>query len=380
MTDPQGHRRGRVHRLWAYDRVWRVECRQARPVLPSNLRAAFHANGHLLTYTAVLLSGITPKQLRTLVAAGAVVRVRNGVYACGEHWRTASDHAGRGLLEARAASLTMTHHHVLSHDSAAHALGLPFLAPRTRLVHVTRPDVRGGRTCSGVKHHGAPHRIDQVVRTDAGEVLDVARTAVDLVREHGIRTGLGACDAALRMGVRPRDLDSAARPMTSWRGIRTVRLALEWADPGADNPGESLARLAVLETGLGRPTTQFPVRLPDQVAWCDMLLGAHVIEFDGYVKYLPRDRGGVADRDPGEVAWAERKRERALVALGLGHSRLIWDDLLPQHWDATVRRLHREISATYAQAGAQTPPPLLEFADRMQAERSARIWGRPPSG
>lgn len=364
----------------AYARLGVQRCRHARRVLPSNLRAAFHGHGHLLTYTAVLSCGVTPKQLRTLVTAGAVVRVRQGVYACGERWRAASDHAGRGLLEARAASLTMTHPHVLSHDSAAHALGLPFLAPRMPLVHVTRPDVRGGRTCSGVKHHGAPHRLDQVVPTGAGEALDLPRTAVDLVREHGIRIGLGACDAALRRGVRASELAAAARPMTNWRGVRTVRLALGWADPGADNPGESLARLAVLETGLGRPATQFPVRLRDRLAWCDMLLGSHVIEFDGYVKYLPPERGGVADRDPGEVAWAERQRERELMALGLGHSRLVWEDLLPRRWDATVRRLHREISATHARAGARTPPALLAFADRLQATRTARIFGRPFAG
>lgn len=340
---------------------------------PSNLRASFVANDHLLTYEAVMLSGISPAQLRQLVRSGDVVRVRQGVYACGEHWRTATTHAGRGLLAARAASLTMTEPHVFSHDSAAHALGLPFLAPREPLVHVTRARVTGGRCTAGVKHHSAAHRPDQVILVGGWAALDVARTAVDLAREHGLRVGLSACDAALRQGVAPEELWAAAAPMAYWRGVQTVRLALDWADAGAENPGESLARLAVLETGFGRPVTQLPVRLPDRVVWCDMVVGAHVVEFDGKVKYRPEASGGVADRDPGEVAWAERQRERGLIGVGLGVSRLVWDDLMPHRWAETTNRLAREIRATWAQGGHLLPPALREFADRRAIERARRI-------
>lgn len=342
-------------------------------MVPSNLRSAFIAHDHLLTYEQVLLHGISPKELRLLMRAGAVVRVRHGVYADGGHWRTAASHAGRGLLAARAASLMMVEPHVLSHDSAAHALGLDFVTPDVPLVHVTRAGVRGGRTTSGVKHHGAPYRPGQVLETAVGKVLAPARTAVDLVREHGMRVGLGACDSALRLGTARFQLVDAAAPMTSWRGVRTVRLAVEWADGGAENPGESLARLLVLETGLGRPVTQFPVLVEGRVVWCDLLVGAHVVEFDGQLKYRNRSDGGVADRDPGEVAWAERRRERKLIEQGLGVSRLVWSDLLPERWDATRVRLAREIRSTHEAGGALVPPRLRAFADRMDGERAARI-------
>ena len=270
----------------------------------------------------------------------------------------------------------MVEPHVLSHDSAAHALGLEFLTPDDPLVHVTRQGVRGCRTTSGVKHHGAPYRPEQVLATSAGKVLEPARTAVDLVREHGIRIGLGACDSAIRAGKSRYELGNAAASMTSWRGVRTVRLAVEWADGGAENPGESLARLLVLETGLGRPVTQFPVLVEGRVAWCDMLVGAHVVEFDGQVKYRSRSDGGVADRDPAEVAWAERRRERGLIEQGLGVSRLVWSDLLPDRWEATRARLVREIRATHEVGGAVTPPRLRAFADRMAGERAARVRRR----
>lgn len=345
-------------------------------MLPPNLRAAFVANDHLLTYEAVLLCGVTVKELRGLVRSRAVVRVRQGVYVCGEHWQAASPHAGRGLLAARAASMTMVEPHVWSHDSAAHAVGLSFLAPSDPLVHVTRHGVRGSRTTAGVKHHGAPHRPGQVIRTAAGSSLDLARTAVDLVREHGVRIGLSACDSALRLGVRPVELQAAAAPMTYWRGVRAVRVAVEWADAGAENPGESLARLLVLETFLGRPVTQLPVLLEGRVVWCDMAVGSHVIEFDGQVKYRGRAEGGVADRDPAQVAWAERRRERGLIEQGLGVSRLVWSDLTPERWDTTRVRLAREMRATFERGGALLSPHLQAFADRMEGERAARIWTR----
>lgn len=345
-------------------------------MLPPSLRAAFTAHDHLLTFEAILLSGVSRQELRRLAATGAVVRVRHGVYACGDRWREVTDPAGRGVLAARAASMTMGVPHVLSHDSAAHVHGLPFLSPPESLVHVTRPRVTGGRTVAGVKHHRASHLPDQVLRAGTLRVLDLARTAVDLAREHGVRVGLSACDSALRHGVTPTALREAAAPMAYWRGISAVRLALEWADGGADNPGESLARLLVLETGFGRPVTQFPVRLGDGVAWCDMAVGAHVIEFDGKVKYRPRELGGLADRDPGEVAWAERRRERALLERGLGVSRLVWDDLAPHRWTHTRTRIADEIRRSWAAGGSRMPAHLRDFADRMVQERAARIGGR----
>lgn len=345
-------------------------------MLPSNLRAAFAANDHVLTYEAVMVAGISPKQLLALTRTGAVVRVRQGVYVCGERWRDATPHAGRGLIAARAATLTMTEPHVLSHDSAAHAHGLAFLAPTHPLVHVTRERVNGSRTSAGVKHHSAAYVLPQLVRRGRLPVLDLARTAVDLVREHGIRIGLGACDSALRQGVTTEDLSAAAARMTYWRGITAIRLAIEWADPGADNPAESLARLLVLETGFGRPRTQFPVRLGDGVAWCDMVVGPHVVEFDGQVKYRRVEHGGVSQRDPSEVAWAERRRERQLLELGLGVSRLVWRDLLPDRWNETRTRVQREIAATWESRGAHPAAYMQDFAEKMEFERVSRIWGR----
>ena len=92
-------------------------------------------------------------------------------------------------LRAVAAGLATRSGFVFSHDSAAHLLGLPFLRPRRELVHVTRPGVVGSRHQHGVKHHRAPFLATQVVRAGGWRCLDLARTALDLAREHGYDAG-----------------------------------------------------------------------------------------------------------------------------------------------------------------------------------------------
>ena len=79
--------------------------------------------------------------------------------------------------------------YVLSHDSAALVLGMPVLLGEPELVHVTRWEVLGGRTTTGVKHHRAPFTPRQVVEVGGVPVLEEARTAVDIAREGGLLPG-----------------------------------------------------------------------------------------------------------------------------------------------------------------------------------------------
>jgi len=340
----------------------------------ARLHAAFHTHAGLLGHEGLALAGLDTSDVRRLVRAGELVRVRVGVYALRDTWEAADDWVAREVLRARAAALSMREPRTFSHDSAAHLQGLAFLRPRTPWVHTSEPrPLGGGRPSSGVKHHGAPYRPDQVRTSPHGRVLDLARTACDLAREHGLRTGVGACDAALRLGVTRVELAEAVAAMRSWPRVRCVREAVELADAGAENPGESLARLLVVELGRGQPVTQFPVDLDGRTAWVDLLLGSHVVEFDGRQKYRRVEQGGLATVDPGEVVWRERTRERALLARGLGVSRLVFDDLLPQRWAATRARLAREVDESWAQRGPGTPPALLAYAERVRDVRARRL-------
>jgi hypothetical protein len=342
-------------------------------MIPSALLAALQAHDQLVSSEDAASAGVTADTLATLRRRGALVRVRRGVYTTAEHWERTPPGPARELLRARAASAMMVEPHVFSHDSAAHAWGLTFLAPREPMVHVTRERVLGSRSRSGVKHHKAPYETGQVVHTPYGPALDLARTACDLTREHGLHTGLTACDAALRRGVMREQLERAAGAMASWRGVNAIREAVAMADPGAENPAESLTRLLVFEAGFGLPTTQFPVRLRETVAWCDVRVGRHLIEFDGRLKYRRTHQGGVATSDTGDVVWEERQRERGLIAAGWGVSRLVWDDVLARNWERTRARLVREIGLTAARTGMEPTAEQQAFAVRMEPVRQRRI-------
>ena len=151
------------------------------------------------------------------------------------------------------------------------------------------------------------------------QVLDLARTAVDIAREHGEPYGEIACDAVLRRGVPRKELEQAVLAMTSWPYVTRTRRAVDFADPGAATLAETLGRLLVAELGLGEVDTQFPIELEDdRVVWADMRIGRHLFEVDGKVKYTPVEAGGVATRPLTEVIWEEKKRERLIRRQGLG--------------------------------------------------------------
>lgn len=330
------------------------------------------ANGGLITRREALTCGLTVKELARLVRTGAWVTVRRGVFAPASTWETLDDDVGRPLLRARAVHLTTPTAHVLSHDSAAHAWGLPILRPTLQRVHLTRPGLRSAQVRHEIKHHGARYGLSEVSTANGLPVLDMARTAVDMAREYGVRGGLPTFDAALRAGVARTQLWDVIDRMRGWPDVAAPRVCADLADPGAESVIESLGRELLVEMGLGEPDTQFPVRISDgRVMWCDIRIGCHVFEMEGRIKLTPRSRGGVADADPDEVRWQQRKRERDVCAEGLGMSFLFWDDFFGAARDRAKQRLQREWEATVARHGTRLPAHLAEFARRVRGQHSA---------
>ena len=272
-------------------------------------------------------------------------------------------------LHDLAAHLTMTQHHVMSHDSAARALGMPLVAIGRSLTHTTRPGFLGTRTEHGVKHHrnrgGAP---------DSGlvphlPVTSMERTALDVAREHGLLPGVVACDWTLARGGRPRVFDTELLTMTSWPKITRARAAYELADARAESPAESLARLLVSELGLGVPEPQFPVVADGRLFWCDLRLGCHVFEVDGLVKYVDVADGGLAETSPAQVVWEEKQRQRLICAQGLGVSRIYWSDFWGRGRGAALDRLRAEYEVTRRRFGDCLPPHLEQTAGRLRGTR-----------
>ena len=268
------------------------------------VRAALAANGGLISWAEARDSGLSSSQLRSLIRRGVLVVLRRGLYVDGDLWRSLDPHREQHRLRTRAVLRGLKRGYVVSHDSGAHEHAMEILVPPDPHTHITRPGSTSAWTRYGVKHHYAAFKDAQVVVVDGLEVLDIARTAVDIAREHGEPYGEIACDAAMRAGVTRAALQKACAPMTCWPYIQRTRRAVEFADPGAQTVIETLGRILVEELGIGRVETQFPFRHDDgRVAWADMRVGCHLFETHGKIKFLAPEEGGVADRPAAEIAW-----------------------------------------------------------------------------
>ncbi len=294
----------------------------------------------LVTATEACAGGVEPRDLQRLVRTGRLVRVRRGVYTDADHWTELDEWVGRPMLRVRAAHLTLHVPHVFSHDSAAllHGLGVPH-GP-TALVHVTRERVLGDRLDSGIKHHGAVYHPDQETTTSGLPVLDLARTALDMAREHGFSAGLAVADPVLRRGVPRSELWRAVEMMRCWRHVRAVREVIDLADGGSESWLESEGRALVLHLGIGRPQTQFGLTDGARTAYADIRRHRHLFEVDGLVKLRPVAEGGLAE-SPTDVLRRQKERQDFLTGFKLGYSTITARDLGAGRHTA-LRRLRRE--------------------------------------
>lgn len=338
--------------------------------------AVLSANGGLITYAQALDLGLSPGEVRRLKRQGHWVAMRRGVYTTRELWESLDDWRGRPRLIARAVVLTMRRAWVLSHNSAADELDLATLRPPVPLTHITRPGWTNAWTENGIGHHLARFRRDQVVEINGLQVLDAARTAVDIAREHGVMHGLVACDSAMRGGVTRSQLEAAYEIMEHWPGKRNIETSVALADPKAENPHESLGRHLVLEAGLEEPDCQFPVRTADGIKWCDVRVGNHIIETDGRIKYRSVAEGGVADEPADKVVWDEKKRQRFVADRGLVVTRVIWEDYWGRRRSEAIRRLRADHAESVQRFGHLLAPDLAREA----AEIRATYGERRPAG
>jgi hypothetical protein len=334
------------------------------------VRQVMAANHGLITTAQARDCGLFTASISHLVRTRAFVVVRRGIYADGEMWDALDEDRGRHRLRTRAATLRMTRAFVASHDSSAHEHGLEILNPPDPHVHITRPGSTNAWTEYGVKHHLARYRREQVMRIDGLDVLDLARTAVDIAREHGEPYGEIACDAAMRRGVPHSALEDACAIMTYWPHHRRTERAVAFARPGAANLAETMARMLVTELGIGEVDLQFPVRLDSgRTAWGDLRVGCHIFEFFGEIKLRPPAAGGVAQSPAFDVVMAAKKRDIELGHQGLGVSHIIWADLWDPHRRAAKRRLRTEYDDTVRRFGDRLPERLARQARELRDER-----------
>lgn len=197
-----------------------------------------------LATTSQLLSVISRKALAAHVAAGALVRVFHGVYALGQ----APDVGGR----LAALELVTGRPIVACLGTAAQFHG--FDIEQDPRLHVLDPGVRirPGRDLMVHQRLGAPLR-----RVQGRLMTAPAWTAVEVARTVNRRRVLATLDAALRSGAcSVAELQAAVDEQKGRRGIVAVRDLLPLADPRAESPMESEARLVFHDGGLPAPVLQ----------------------------------------------------------------------------------------------------------------------------
>lgn len=302
----------------------------------------------LVTTRQLTGAGLDPHDVRRLVESGRLLRLRRGVYVDADAWSCLEPFRERPLLQIRAARLTLTSRdYVLSHDSSAIVLGMGAPDARRALVHISRTKVHGDAVRAGIKHHLAPYRPEDVAHMEGLPVLGHARTALDMVREHGRAHGLAACDAALRAGVARGELSEVLAAMQAWPHSRCMRWCIEHADAAAESYLESLVREFVLELGIGVPECQFGLSDGSRTAFADVRVGRQLFEADGLFKY---DEDNPSRKPPPSVLAEEKKRQDFLSGFKLGMSRLTYVDMFAGR-RAALARAAREYADTCARFG-----------------------------
>ncbi|MGH3351478.1 MAG: type IV toxin-antitoxin system AbiEi family antitoxin domain-containing protein [Nocardioides sp.] len=304
------------------------------------------ANHGLITRNQAIASGLDLETIYGYVKSGVWTVVRRGVYAESAYVQSITLPTDRQRLRDRAACAAITVPFVRSHDTAALELEMPILLPKRPQTHVTRKPVVGSHNKWGVKHHLAPYLDDQVAQVNGFEVLGLARTAVDIAREHGRPYGVVAVDSARRMGVPLDELQEVLDLMRHWPNRRQAQEAIDLSYAGAESIGESLTRDVLEELGLSDIETQFEISDGVRTARFDLRVGRHLFEFDGRAKYVSAADGGLALRSVDEILADEKTRQDWAHGFHLGMSRIEWTNLFGRNRDYLKGRLGREYLAT----------------------------------
>ena len=276
----------------------------------------------------LLAAGYSDDELRRMRSQRRLVAVRPGAYVLGDDERLRNPET-RHALAVHAAVPHLGPGAVVSHMSAAVLHGMPLWGAPLDRVHVTRPRRSGARRSRHLHVHAAALDADEVVAVDGIAVTSVARTVADLARSLAFEAALVPADGALFLRLAdPAALVEAVGRSSSRPGNTAARRVVAFADGGAQSPGESRSRVAMMRAGLPAPILQRHVlsRVGQWIGKVDFDWPglATVGEFDGEVKYGRLLRPG---QEPGEVVFAEKLREDAIRDQGLRVVRWVWADL-----------------------------------------------------
>lgn len=264
-----------------------------------------------------ILSLISRRAFQAEVKTGSLERIWQGIYCLGEP---------DDLLRLRGLDLSCGKKVAACLGTAAAMHGFDTEEPRD--LHVLDPPGCHLRSADGLVVHrrdGAP-----LVLVDGRRATSPAWTAVEVARLLRRPRALATLDAALRSRTCSRpDLWRAAIEQAGRRGIVAVRNLIPLADPRAESPMESEARLAMIDGGLPTPELQYELvdgngqlrRL--DFAWPDQRVA---VEYDGM------------DWHSGpEAMKRDRRRQAALRDIDWVAIAIIFEDVRYRPWEFVAR-------------------------------------------
>jgi hypothetical protein len=307
--------------------------------------------------------GLSPSQIDRAVRRGSLVATQRGVLIPA---RAVAAYDVR----CRAALSTQRDDAVVWRRSAAALHDLPYVPPewsgskaavevaaqRDDLTHSARRGMQR-RIC----------RLDGVDVTliDGMRVTSVARTLADLSRDHPRALMVGLMDAAVRDGrCSIEDLSAVLPRLFGLRGVVRARGAISLVRAGVDSPGESRARLAVVDADLPEPDLRLEL-------WDDSVLIARGdlgyrrwliwLEYDGFAVHVEQRNFR-----------NDRHRDRWLVRRGWEVMRL--SDLDIRQPERFTGHLRQSLQAAPARIAALAPG-LSPEADTARAMLAAQPCG-----
>ncbi|MFF1252965.1 hypothetical protein ACFVYC_10795 [Pseudarthrobacter sp. NPDC058329] len=281
-----------------------------------------------------LLHGLTPSELAKRVKAGALVRIRHGVYTDGAAWR-AMKAWEQYRLRVQAAAETFEKPTIFARHSAASVWGTPTVGLHPPVEALTLKN-DGGRSRAGVRRHFAAPAGLSVVRREGLLVTDRIRTVLDLAAFTPFNEAVAPLDHVLRPDTARRlpaltktELEAGIGSIYSDAAGRRIRAAIAFADPASGSAGESLSRALIHLAGFETPVLQH--RISDAaglVGYTDFYWKRSKVvgEFDGEEKYMKAEY--LQGRTASQAVVMEKKRENRIRALGINVVRWDWADLI----------------------------------------------------
>jgi very-short-patch-repair endonuclease len=181
-------------------------------------------------------------------------------------------------VRLRAAWLRLPGAAVFSGPTAAHLHGLD---PQWSVIEATLPPASRISRRAGMTIRRCRLEAEEIVRRKGFRVTSPLRTVVDIASRSDLVEAVVILDAALHKRlIRIEQIE----PRPGDRGVRTLRRAIELAEPATESPMETRLRMVLVLSGLPRPEVQVRLRAPTGfLARADLYYSEPrlVVEYDG---------------------------------------------------------------------------------------------------